>query len=82
MSRKISIHLPDLHSDVSSLFEGVAVFTRLAHADRISRLKLLGTKSYTVLEKNLLFQELFLKPSKIDSKKKLFSHYLGVKITW
>ena len=32
MAREMSIHLPDLHRDVSSLFEGMTVFTRLAHS--------------------------------------------------
>lgn len=56
-SRKISIHLAALHTDVSSPFEEMAVFTQLAHADRISRLKLLSTKSYTVLEKKVCFSK-------------------------
>lgn len=52
---------------------------------RVSWLKLLSPKSCNVLKKNnLIFQELFLITTKIDSKdkKNMFSHYLGVKITW
>lgn len=34
MSSEMSVHLPDLHIDISSPFEGMTIFTPLSHSRR------------------------------------------------